>query len=288
MPEPLLAVPNVSSADAVTVAALEAACSGVRILDVHSDGHHGRSVLTLAGDAVDLVDTIVALAATSLARIDVTATTGQHPRVGSLDVVPLVYLNEGQRGAACASALVVADRLACELRLPVFLYGELSDGRTRADLRRGGVAGIASRLASGELAPDFGPRQPHATGGAVLVAARPILVAFNLQLAPPATIEDARRVAAAVREGGEHGSPGLRAIAIELAGGVPQVSMNVERPKEVPLARIVIAVSELADVASGELVGLAPRAALEGFPSDVPLLGFDPARQVIENALGSS
>ena len=174
----------------------------------------------------------------------------------------------------------------------MFLYGELSAdapgaGRTRAQLRRGGVAALARRLAEGEPpSPDFGPGRLHPSAGAVLVAARPPMVAFNLQLAPPAGPAEARAVAALIREGGEEGLPGVRAIGIELDGNVAQVSMNVERPMEVPLAAVVAAVRRHRQVVSAELVGLAPRAAFDGFPADVPLAGFDPARHVIENALG--
>ena len=89
-----------------------------------------------------------------------------------------------------------------------------------------------------------------------------------------------------IREGGEHGLPGLRAIGVQLDGGVAQVSMNVERPLELSLAEVVRAVSRHAPLASAELVGLAPRAALDGFPDDLPMPGFDPARHVIEDALG--
>lgn len=286
-----MAVPNFSTAQVSAVAELAAVCAeaGASVLDVHSDRDHGRTVFTLAAPPPVLVDALVALAEACLVHIDVGAGPGQHPRVGALDVVPVVHLDDAQRGPACAAALVVGDRIASQLALPVLLYGELSYGsRTRAGLRRGGVAGLSSRLASGELTPDFGPVEPHPTGGATLLAARPVLVAFNLQLAPPATLDDARRVAAAVREGGERGMSGLRAIAVELSGGVAQVSMNIERPGDLPVARVVEAVRDLAAVSSGELVGLAPRAALAGMPADLPLPGFDPARQVIENALGSS
>ncbi len=132
---------------------------------------------------------------------------------------------------------------------------------------------------------DRRPCTPRA--GATLVAAREPLVAFNVQLAAPATVADARRVAALIREGGEQGLPGLRAIGVELDGGVAQVSINVERPLALPLVEIVQAVARHAPPASAELVGLAPRAALEGFPENLPMPGFDPARHVIENALGS-
>ena len=219
--------------------------------------------------------------------------------------MPLVYLEESQRGAACAEALVVAHEIGEGLGVPVFLYGELAQGRARAELRRGGVAALAARMATGELRPDFGPPSLHPTAGATLVAAREPLVAFNLELAAPATIEDAKRIASRIREGGPDGLPGVRAIGVSLRTGgrsservvgekgsgkdgsaVAQVSMNVERPLEVSLERIVEAVRKHAEVTCAELVGLAPRAALEGFPKDVPLGDFDPGVHVIENALG--
>jgi glutamate formiminotransferase / 5-formyltetrahydrofolate cyclo-ligase len=276
---------------------------GVRLLDAHSDRDHHRSVFTLAGESGQLADALIEGAAAAVARIDVMArgtgersATGQHPYVGALDVAPVVYLNARARGAACAEALVVGDRIGEELGVAVFLYGELtaSDGRsarTRAELRRGGVAGLAERMQAPRrseigLRPDFGPPRMHPTAGATLVAAREPLVAFNLQLASPATVGDARGIATLVREGGAEALPGVRAIGVALSGGVAQVSMNLERPLEVSLATVIEAVRRHARVGSAELVGLAPRAALEGFPQDVPLPGFDPARHVIENALG--
>jgi glutamate formiminotransferase len=231
-------------------------------------------------------------AAETIARIDVghardPAQIGQHPHVGALDVAPVIYLNANARGAACAEALVVAHRIGTELDVPVFLYGELARGRTRAELRRGGVQRLATRIRQGELIPDFGPRRIHPSAGATLVAARPPLVAFNLELARPATLEDAREIASLLRDGGKEGLPGLRAIGIDLEeGAVSQVSMNVERPDELPLRAVVEAVRRHAEVARAELVGLAPRTALTGFPDDVPWRDFDPSRQVIENALG--
>jgi glutamate formiminotransferase/glutamate formiminotransferase/formiminotetrahydrofolate cyclodeaminase len=303
----LLAVPNISEGrDEGTItdigaAFLDGAAGGVRLLDVHCDPDHHRSVFTLAGRAGELAEAVLRGARVAVERIDVVgrdardpAAAGQHPHVGAIDVAPLVYLDPDARGAACAEALVLGDEIGEELGVPVFVYGELSGSeestaRTRAQLRRGGVAGLAARMASTDrpTTPDFGPRRMHPSAGATLLAARPPLVAFNLQLAPPATIEDARALAAAIREGGPDGLPGLRAIGVALGEDVAQVSMNVERPSELALAAVIEAVSARAKVASAELVGLAPAAAFEGFPRDVPIPGFDPARQLIENALGS-
>jgi glutamate formiminotransferase len=297
---PLLTVPNVSEGrDAATIQAISttfAADGRVSLLDVHSDADHHRSVYTLAGPPGALSDALLAGAAETIARIDVMRDShaqrprGEHPHVGALDVAPVIYLEESSRGAACAEALVIADRIGHELSIPVFLYGELAGGRTRAQLRSGGVAGLARRIATGELSPDFGPSQLHPTAGATLVAARAPLVAFNLQLAPPASLEDARRIAALIREGGAEGLPGVRAIGIRLGGEgdveIAQVSMNVERPSEIPLALVVERVRAHAPIASGELVGLAPRAAFADFPDDIPLPGFDPSTRVIEVVLG--
>jgi glutamate formiminotransferase/glutamate formiminotransferase/formiminotetrahydrofolate cyclodeaminase len=302
----LLAVPNVSEGrDEQTIAAIASAftgngMAGVRVLDVHSDADHHRSVFTIAGRPGALVDALLRGARVALERIDVvsraprgSADAGQHPHVGALDVAPIVYLRPRDRGAACAAALVLGDRLGEELQLPVFLYGELSgsdrgSARTRSQMRRGGVAGLAARLAAGEdgLTPDFGPARMHPRAGATLLAARPPLVAFNLQLAAPATVIEARAIAEQIREGGSSGLPGVRALGLTLDGDVAQVSMNVEQPLDLPLARVVDAVRVHAEIASAELVGLAPAAAFDGFPDDVPMPGFDPQRHVIENALG--
>jgi glutamate formiminotransferase / 5-formyltetrahydrofolate cyclo-ligase len=292
----LLAVPNVS--EGRDMAALEAIATAfttggaATLLDRHADADHHRAVLTLAGQPRVLGEALVAGAREAVERIDVMRgphPRGEHPHVGAVDVVPVVYLDVAMRGAACAEALVVADKLGDELGVPVFLYGELAGGRSRAELRRGGVRALRERMATGEQRADFGPPRLHCSAGATLVAAREPLVAFNLELSPPATVEDARRIAALIREGGAEGLPGLRAIGVELQApvvAVAQVSMNVEHPLEVPLRLVVQAVRKHAEVMAAELVGLAPRAALEGFPGDVAMPTLDPERQVIENALG--
>ncbi|HEX2016296.1 MAG TPA: hypothetical protein VGN69_06340 [Solirubrobacteraceae bacterium] len=288
----LLAVPNVSEGrDLPLVGEIGRAWAvgeGVTLLDVHADSDHHRSVYTLAGPPGALSGALVAGAAAAVGRIDVSRPRGAHPHVGALDVAPIVHLDTAAQGAACAEALVAADRLASELELPVFLYGVLAAGRTRAQLRQGGLAGLAQRMADGELRPDFGPERPHPTAGVTLVTARPPLVAFNLELAPPGDLRLAQHIAAELREGGAAGLTGLRAIGIELTsrGGVAQVSTNVEDPTALSLGEVTRAVAQRGPVAAAEIVGLVPRAALEDFPDGVPIREFDPARQVIENALG--
>ena len=285
----LLAVPNVSEGrDLATLEAVgDAFATGARLLDRHEDHDHHRAVFSLAGHPGTLSGALLAGAREAVARIDLRSPRGQHPHVGAIDVVPVVYVSDADRGAACAEALVTAELLATELELPVFLYGILADGRTRAQIRRGGIANLAARIEDEELTPDFGPRRLHPTAGATLVSARPPLVAFNVELAPPAHLGTAREIAGSIREGGREGIAGLRAIGIELETRerTAQVSMNVERPYELPLAAVVAAIARHADVAAAEIVGLAPRAALEGFPADVEIRDFDAARQIIENHL---
>lgn len=301
----LLAVPNVSEGrdDAAIDAIAAAFASGgaaqdggpaagersrVRLLDVHRDADHNRTVVTLAGPAGSLAPALVAGAREAVARIDLRRNDGVHPHVGALDVAPVVFLREEDRGAACAEALLAADLLARRLELPVLIYGALADGRTRAQLRRGGPAELARRIAAGEVGTDFGPRAPHPTAGVTLVAARPPLVAFNVVLEPPVTLERAREIAALVREGGAEGLPGLRAIglALERAGAI-QISMNVEAWEQAPLRDVVAAIARHAPIASAELVALAPEQAFAGFPPELPIPGFDPGRQLIERALAA-
>jgi glutamate formiminotransferase / 5-formyltetrahydrofolate cyclo-ligase len=280
----LLAIPNVSEGcDPGAIEAIAGAFDA-RLLDVHSDADHHRSVFTLAGEPGSLADAVVYGAAETVRRIDVNQHAGIHPRVGAIDVAPIVYLDPADRGAACAEALVLGDRLGHELELPVFIYGELAAGRTRAELRRGGPAKLAERIESGELRPDFGPRRLHPTAGAVLVSARPPLVAFNVELAPPATLEDARSIAARIREGGSEGLESVRAIGLWLAArGVAQVSTNVEDHRRTSLAQVVAAIARHAAPSRAELVGLAPRAAFDGFPDELEVAN----RRTIEDALAA-
>lgn len=286
MPAPplLLAVPNVSTGDdGAAIDAIGAAFAPARVLDVHSDPDHGRSVLSLAARQGELAAALARGAGEAARRIDLTGHGGAHPHVGALDVAPVVYLDLATRGAAVAEALTAGAMIGDDAGLPVFLYGDLAtveERRERADLRRGGVAGLAAR----GLTPDYGPSRVDPRAGAVLVTARPPLVAFNVDLATD-DVALARSIAAEIRESGG-GPPGVRAIGLHLPHrGRAQVSLNVHDHRAAPLADLVARVAARAPVAELELVGLAPADALAGLPPDFPLRGFVPDRQVIENAL---
>jgi glutamate formiminotransferase / 5-formyltetrahydrofolate cyclo-ligase len=278
----LLAYPNVSEGrDRAAIDRIGAAF-GDALLDVHSDVDHHRSAYTLAGAPGELARAVTRGAEEAMNTIRIDAHAGVHPRVGAIDVAPIIYLSDQDRGAACAEALVLADLLGCELQIPVFLYGILANGRTRAQLRKGGPAELQRRIDAGELRPDFGPPRLHPTAGAVLVAARPPLVAFNVELAPPATLDQAREIAALIREGGEEGLPKLRAIGLWLAAAnLAQVSTNVEDHRATPLRAVLDAVARHAPVQGAELVGLAPEAAFDGFPPDIPLRGYATIEEIL-------
>ena len=285
----LLAVPNISEgADPLTLGAVGAALAradhGVRLHDVHSDPDHNRSVYTLSGPPGSLAPAVLAGAAEAIRRIDISAHEGVHPRTGALDVAPIVYARAQERGAACAEALVLADLLGERLDLPVFLYGILTEGRrTRADVRRGGPAALARRIAEGELVPDFGPRAMHPTAGAVLVGARAPLLAFNVEIEPPATLQDAQRIARAIREGGSEAVPRCGRSACGSRTGISRRFRRTSRtttgrpsPMSLPPLRVTRVRHGLSSSDSP------PSAAFEGFPEDLPLVG----KRVLEEELG--
>jgi glutamate formiminotransferase len=288
MSEPpwLLTVPNFSFAgDDDLTEELIAAAAPLRQLVTHTDADHGRTVITFAGHQGHIAPALARMARLAAARIDIVGHPGVHPHVGAIDVAPVVYARTVDIGAACAEALTAAHEIATEAQVPVFLYGELAGGRERAPLRAGGAEGMAGRVARGEQQPDFGGPGLHPKAGATLVAARPPLVAFNFELHPDHTLDEAKAVAAALRESGG-GPPGVRAIGLWLASrDRAQVSCNVHDPFGTPLATLLEIVTRHVGVTAGELVGLAPEVAFAGFPSDLPVHGFDPATSLLENVL---
>jgi glutamate formiminotransferase len=281
---PLESVPNFSDGrdrntiDAIGVALGEKA----ELLDVHADADHNRSVFTLVGDDKELVEALLAGIAVARERIDLRRHEGAHPRIGAADVVPLVPIQLGDMPRANAAASELAERIGEELRLPVFLYGELAPGRGPAFFRRGGVEELQRRLDAGELEPDFGPRRLDEKAGGVLVGARRPLVAFNINLR--GELETAREIAGIVRESGE-GFPGVRALGLDLPlAGLVQVSMNVEDWEAVALHEIVARVEQEArargaEVIDSELVGLMPAgAAAAAAGAMLRIEGFDASR----------
>lgn len=287
----LEAVPNFSEGrdDGVVEALRQALSAPARLLDVHVDADHHRSVFTLVGEADQLVETLLSGVACARERIDLGRHDGAHPRIGAADVVPIVPLRPEEMERAKETARELAARIGDELGLPVFLYGEVGQGRRPAFFRRGGLRELEQRIDAGELEPDAGPRTIDPRSGAVLVGARAPLVAYNVDLATE-DVSVARAVAAAVRESGG-GMPGVQAIGLRLPrAGRTQVSMNVLDLERSPLhevyARVVAeAVVRGVAVEGGELVGLVPARVVDAAAAvgaNVP--GVD-ARRVLERAL---
>jgi glutamate formiminotransferase len=275
---PLESVPNFSEGrDRATIDAIGASLSrGARVLDVHADADHNRSVFTVVGDDGPLVEALVAAVEVARERIDLRRHDGVHPRIGAADVVPLVPVRPGDMARARRAAHALGRRLG-SLGLPVFLYAPPERGP--AFYRRGGLDELSRRLAEGELAPDYGPARLDPSAGGVIVGARWPLVAFNVNLRGP--VEAAREIAALVRESGG-GFPGVRALGLELPGaGLVQVSMNVEDWEAAALHELVARIAEEAgrrgaEVVGSELVGLMPAGAAAAAAGAVLRIdGFD-------------
>jgi glutamate formiminotransferase len=276
---PLESVPNFSEGrDRATIDAIgDALGAHARLLDVHADPDHNRSVFTLVGSEAELADALLAGIAAAVERIDLRRHRGAHPRIGAADVVPLVPIRPEDMERARAAAAVVGGRIGRELGLPVFVYDPPARGP--AFYRRGD---LAARLEGGELAPDYGPAALHPTAGGVILGARRPLIAFNVNLRGP--VSAARAIAGIVREHGG-GFPGVRALGLALpSAGLVQVSMNVEDWEAASLHDIVDriraeAAERGAEVVGSELVGLMPAgAAATAAGAMLGISGFDASR----------
>jgi glutamate formiminotransferase len=270
---PLESVPNFSEGrDRATIDAIAAALDAhARLLDVHSDPDHNRSVFTLVGGEDELADALLAGIAVAVERIDLRTHVGAHPRIGAADVVPLVPLQPEDMDRARACAAVVGERIGRELGIPVFVYDPPARGP--AYYRRGNITEIAS---------DYGPSELHPTAGGVILGARRPLIAFNVNLR--GSLADARAIAAVVRERGG-GFPGVRALGLDLPSvGCVQVSMNVEDWEAAALHEIVERIraeaeARGAEVVRSELVGLMPAgAAAVAAGAMLRIDGFDATR----------
>jgi glutamate formiminotransferase len=287
VPGPLESVPNFSEGrDRATIDALAAALgSRARLLDIHSDEDHNRSVFTLVGSGEELVRALLAGIACARERIDLRRHEGAHPRIGAADVVPIVALAAEDAERARGVALKLAERVGEELGLPVFLYGDIGGGQGPRFFRSGGTVELQRRIDAGELAPDFGPMRLSESAGGVLVGARRPLIAFNVNLRGP--LESASEIASVIREAGG-GFPGVRALGLELPrAGLVQVSMNVEDWEAAALHEIVArvereAAARGAEIVGSELVGLMPAgAAAAAAGAALHIDGFD-ASHVLE------
>lgn len=239
---------------------------GVRVLDLHTDEDHNRSVITMAGEEEPLVEAAVTFARACSEEIDLSAQSGVHPRMGSLDVLPFVPLEGATLEDAARLARKAGERIGA-LGFAVYLYESAATAphrRNLADVRHGGYRGAAERTSDLDWIPDYGPATLSPNLGAVAIGARPFLVAFNAYLDTD-DVEIARKIAAKVRAR-DGGLPGLKALGLEV-GGKAQVSMNLTDLEKTSLPDALEAVRREAaeydsSVESTELVGLLPLDAL--------------------------
>ncbi|MEO5632760.1 glutamate formimidoyltransferase [Gaiella sp.] len=264
----LESVPNVSEGrdPGVIESIAQALRQRGRVLDIHSDADHHRSVFTVVAGADDLVGALLEGIARAAELIDLRHHDGIHPRIGASDVVPIVPIGDSGMELARDVALTLGQRVGAELGLPVFLYGTSGGGKRPAFFRHGGPAELQRRIDTGEVRPAFGPARLDPRAGGVLIGARPLLIAFNIDLST-GDLEDANAIALAVRESGG-GMPGVQALGLLLRdSGRVQVSLNVIDVSAAPLVEVVGRVRDLAalrgvEVGPSELVGLIPEAAV--------------------------
>ncbi len=247
-----------------------ASVAGARILDVQTDADHNRSVITFVGDRRAVSEAAFQAASAAVERIDMNVHRGEHPRVGALDVLPFVPIAGVTMEDCVAVARAVGERIADELRVPVYLYeaaATRSDRRALPDVRRGEYEGLKAEIETNpDRKPDFGPARLHPTAGACIVGARPVLIAWNVNLRT-ADVGVAKRVAKAIRES-DGGLPAVRAKGFALSErGLVQVSMNMVDYRRTSLVQAFEAIRALAEkegveIVESEIVGLVPLDAL--------------------------
>lgn len=263
------------------VAKIANACasSGASLLDVHSDADHNRTVVTLAGSMQELIDGLLAGIEVAVEALDIREIEGVHPRSGVVDVVPFVPLRDSEMADAVEAARSFAEEVARRWRIPCYFYDHASSRKTTLPELR--------RSSSGAARPDAGPPLPHPTAGAISIGARPLLVAYNIDL-PGECLPLARWIAATIR-GSSGGDPNVRALGLPLIRrGRSQVSMNLLDPAVTTIPMMFDRVAALArqagvDDLASELVGLAPKAAFG--PEPVRDLRFAGAPRILEEVL---
>jgi glutamate formiminotransferase len=265
-------VPNISEgrdADKVREIAGVIERPGVKLLDLSSDADHNRTVITCAGEPEPLGDAMVDLAAAAVARIDLNHHTGEHPRMGAIDVIPFVPVAGVTMAECTALAEHVGQRIADELSVPVYLYAEsarVPQRRKLPTIREGEFEGFVEKIKDPAWKPDFGPSERHPTAGCVAVGARTFLIAFNVDL-DTKDVQIAKRIAKGLRES-SGGLMNVQAKGLFLEDRqLAQVSMNILNYETTPLYRVFELVRMEAarygvGVVQSELIGLAPAQAL--------------------------
>lgn len=291
-------VPNVSEgrrADVISTLANAVEIRGVYLLDQSSDPSHNRTVYTFAGQPQRLQDALLRLFSSAIELIDLRHHAGVHPRIGAVDVVPFVPL-EGATMSECVElSRGTAELIARRFQLPVYLYEEAAarpGRRNLAAVRRGGLEGLAGRMDEDEWVPDFGPRQPHRSAGASAIGARPILIAYNVNLDSD-RVDVARRIASKIRASGG-GFSHVKAMGVRLEHrGIVQVSMNLTDYHRTSMETVFEAIAREAaadgvSILESEIVGLVPADALPPDPVRRLKLSEADAGKILERRLSDA
>ena len=242
---------------------------GAYLLDRTSDASHNRSVLTIAGEDGAVTRALEATIEVSIRDIDMDQHTGEHPRIGAVDVIPFVPLGDTTLDDAIELATTFGAGIADRFGIPVYLYARAArrtDRARLADVRRGGYEGLRDEIAQNGREPDFGPARTHPRAGAVAIGARPFLIAWNINL-ESADVELAKRIARRVRESGG-GLPAVQGNGFMIEElGCAQVSMNLLDFATTPMWQVweevrALAADDGVRLRESELIGLAPLAAL--------------------------
>jgi glutamate formiminotransferase len=265
-------VPNISEgrrADVIaSIGQMAASAPGVTLIDTQSDPSHNRSVYTLVGTGDGVVEAALRLAGGAVENIDLRTHSGEHPRMGAVDVIPFIPLE----GAAMEDAILLARRCAQGLweryRVPSYFYENAATRPERRDLaavRKGQFEGLLTAVKDPDRRPDVGEAELHPSAGATAVGARDFLIAFNVNLAT-SDIKLAERIALAVRQR-SGGLVGIKALGFASPDNIVQVSMNVVNVGAAPLYRVTELIrSEAAaagvSIRNCELVGIAPLSAV--------------------------
>lgn len=266
-------VPNFSEGrrrEVIEAIVAQAKARNVKVLDIESDADHNRSVLTFVGEPEAVKDAALAVSAKAIELIDLNKHSGQHPRMGAVDVVPFIPISDVTMEECVQLAKSFANEYSARFNVPVFLYEEAAtrpDRKNLADVRKGEFEGLREEIEKNpEKKPDFGPNAIHPTAGATAVGARQILIAYNINLGT-GNLDVAKRIAKQVR-GKDGGLPAVKALGFELKGrGIVQVSMNMVDYKVSQLYEAFDLVKTLAQrygvqVVESEIVGLVPMEAL--------------------------
>ncbi len=269
------------------VAAIQA--PGVLLLDHSSDVDHNRTVITIAGDPEPVLEGLFRVTAAAAQQINLFEHRGEHPRIGATDVVPIVPIEGITLEECVALAHRLGGRIGDELKLPVYLYAAAATRPERKrlpDIRRGEFEALVESIHQPERAPDYGP-SVIGPAGAVVVGARPFLVAYNIYL-HTADIEIAKAIAKEIRES----SGGLPAVQAKgfLVEGQAQVSMNLLDTEMTPLHMVYESVHRLAEqrgvaVERSELIGLAPERVMRAAAAHFLKMGGPDSIRTVEGAM---